>query len=191
MSFSVDTIELSMASPDTGEYMTANVYYVEGVKDASNNLRPLSIGQLVMALCLQRAANLEAKIVSMMDDMNDASDLLTLLTDIEKNILDEFQKDTSAHAYELANVTVDDTPVRDFLVTQGVLVGDEHFVRNDKLRPEAEEGAHDDCVMALAIAHYVRPQQSMTVLYICASDVLLFREFLTRIISSKSVRALL
>lgn len=37
------------------------------------------------------------------------------------------------------------------------------FVRNDKLRPEAEEGAHDDCIMALAIAYYVRPQQSMTV----------------------------
>jgi len=37
------------------------------------------------------------------------------------------------------------------------------FVRNDKLRPEAEPGAHDDCIMALAIAFYVRPQQSMTV----------------------------
>jgi phage terminase large subunit len=37
------------------------------------------------------------------------------------------------------------------------------FVRNDKLRPEAEPGAHDDCVLALAIAHYVRPQQSMQV----------------------------
>jgi len=37
------------------------------------------------------------------------------------------------------------------------------FVRNEKLRPEAEEGAHDDCVMALAIAFYVRPQQSMAV----------------------------
>lgn len=37
------------------------------------------------------------------------------------------------------------------------------FVRNEKLRPEAEPGAHDDCVIALAIAHYVRPQQSMTV----------------------------
>lgn len=35
------------------------------------------------------------------------------------------------------------------------------FVRNEKLRPEAEKGAHDDCVMALAIAHYVRPQQTM------------------------------
>lgn len=33
------------------------------------------------------------------------------------------------------------------------------FVRNEKLRPEAEPGAHDDCVMALAIAQYVRPQQ--------------------------------
>lgn len=37
------------------------------------------------------------------------------------------------------------------------------FIRNDKLRPEAEEGAHDDCIMALAIAYYVRPQQSMSV----------------------------
>lgn len=33
------------------------------------------------------------------------------------------------------------------------------FVRNEDFRAEAEEGAHDDCVMALAIAHYIRPQQ--------------------------------
>lgn len=37
------------------------------------------------------------------------------------------------------------------------------FIRNEKLRPEAEAGAHDDCVMALAIAHYVRPQQTMEI----------------------------
>ncbi len=35
------------------------------------------------------------------------------------------------------------------------------FVRNEDYRPEAEAGAHDDCVMALAIAHHVRPQQSV------------------------------
>lgn len=34
------------------------------------------------------------------------------------------------------------------------------FVRNEDFRAEAEEGAHDDLVMALAIAHYIRPQQS-------------------------------
>ncbi len=33
------------------------------------------------------------------------------------------------------------------------------FVLTDRMRPEAEPGAHDDCVMALAIAHYIRPQQ--------------------------------
>lgn len=34
------------------------------------------------------------------------------------------------------------------------------FVRNeDTLRPEAEPGAHDDTVLALAIAHFIRPQQ--------------------------------
>lgn len=34
------------------------------------------------------------------------------------------------------------------------------FVRNEKNRPEAEQGAHDDCVMSLAIAYYIRDQQS-------------------------------
>ena len=37
------------------------------------------------------------------------------------------------------------------------------FVRNEEFRPEAEAGAHDDCVMSLAIAHYIRPQQSYAV----------------------------
>ena len=35
------------------------------------------------------------------------------------------------------------------------------FVRNpETLKPEAEPGAHDDCVLSLAIAHHIRPQQS-------------------------------
>ena len=37
------------------------------------------------------------------------------------------------------------------------------FTRNQDGRAEAEHGAHDDLVMSLAIAWYIRPQQSMTV----------------------------
>lgn len=37
------------------------------------------------------------------------------------------------------------------------------FVRNEKMRAEAELGAHDDCIMSLAIAHFIRPQQSYTI----------------------------
>ncbi|MGN1010952.1 MAG: hypothetical protein ACI4QO_02570, partial [Clostridia bacterium] len=33
------------------------------------------------------------------------------------------------------------------------------FVRNESMRPEAEAGAHDDCIMALAIAVFARSQQ--------------------------------
>lgn len=34
------------------------------------------------------------------------------------------------------------------------------FVRNDRGKTEAEEGAHDDLVMGLAIAFYIRNQQT-------------------------------
>ena len=37
------------------------------------------------------------------------------------------------------------------------------FTRNQDGRAEAEAGAHDDLVMSLAIAWYIRPQQDMTV----------------------------
>lgn len=37
------------------------------------------------------------------------------------------------------------------------------FVRNEKGRAEAQEGKHDDLIMALAIAYYTREQQDMTV----------------------------
>lgn len=33
------------------------------------------------------------------------------------------------------------------------------FVRDENFKPCAEEGAHDDCVMSLAIAHYLRPYE--------------------------------
>jgi len=37
------------------------------------------------------------------------------------------------------------------------------FVYDENWKAQAEEGEHDDLVMALAIAHRIRPQQSMTV----------------------------
>ena len=37
------------------------------------------------------------------------------------------------------------------------------FIKDDKGKPVAEQGKHDDRVMALAIAHYIRPQQRYTV----------------------------
>lgn len=38
------------------------------------------------------------------------------------------------------------------------------FVYDEQWKPQAEEGEHDDLVMSLAIAHYIRSQQSVTLL---------------------------
>lgn len=87
MAIDAATFDLSMKSPETGTYLTANVYYVDGVTDADGARRPLSIGQLVMALCLQRAADLEDRIVAKMDEMNLVSEQLELMTQIETDVL--------------------------------------------------------------------------------------------------------
>ena len=60
---------------------------------------------------------------------------------------------------ELIKATREDiTIVNDQTTLQEMLT----FVRGEDWKPEAEAGAHDDCVMSLAIAHYIRPQQRYT-----------------------------
>ena len=88
MAIAVDTFDLSLRSTETGQRLTANVYYVDGVTDASGLPRALSIGELVMALCLDRAAKLEAGIIALMEQMNNTTAKLEALTEIEQDIVD-------------------------------------------------------------------------------------------------------
>lgn len=67
--------------------LTANYYTVEGVTNPDGSLRALSIGQLVMALCLARATELEAEIIEIVEDLNKTSEDLERLTEIESAIV--------------------------------------------------------------------------------------------------------
>ena len=88
MAIGVDGIVLSMKDPVTREYLTANVYTVDGVYEpGGTELRRLSIGQLVMALCLQRAAALEGQVIGKMSEIENTSTLLELMTEIENAVL--------------------------------------------------------------------------------------------------------
>ena len=104
MAIGVDQIYLSLTSPETGEYLTANVYTVDGVYEADGvTPRRLSIGQLVMALCLKRATDLESGywyddpttgerkrvkgIIDKMGEVENTSTQLECLTKIENDIL--------------------------------------------------------------------------------------------------------
>ena len=55
---------------------------------------------------------------------------------------------------EHINNIVDKDTLREMLV----------FIKNESGRPEAQEGEHDDLVMGLAIAYYIREQQSFKLL---------------------------
>ena len=88
----IETVEfnLSMTDPDTGEYLTANTYSLT-VKDADGAtetlLTNLSIGQLVMALCLERAVAREREIIDTMNTLNLTSSQLEALTTIETDVV--------------------------------------------------------------------------------------------------------
>ena len=73
--------------PEGQSSIYANYYTVEGVTNPDGSLRALSIGQLVMALCLRRATELEAEIIETVDSLNKTSEDLERLTEIESAIV--------------------------------------------------------------------------------------------------------
>lgn len=79
---SMNRIDDPFKHPDlvSGAALTANVYNF-------GNLENLSIGQLVMALCLARASELEAQIITLMETMNTTSAQLEALTEIEEDLV--------------------------------------------------------------------------------------------------------
>lgn len=139
MAIGIDTFDLSMVNPDTGRFLTANVYTVDGVTNADGSLRELSIGQLVMAICLQRASALETSIIELMEEMNATSAKLEDMTKIEQAIIDEFSANTGGHAYSVNNVSVEaSTSAAQLLRDIGVLDSSQIYVRNDSVMSAAD-----------------------------------------------------
>ena len=104
----IGTVEfdLSLVSPETGEYLTARAYTVEGVNNVDGTPRELSIGQLVMAICLQRATALEEQIIALMETMNMTSLQLEIMTQIEEEILaDTVNMTSKSVSYNGSNYT--------------------------------------------------------------------------------------
>jgi hypothetical protein len=86
------------------------------------------------------------------------------------------QEDSYMHGYEKKYGFKTTSVTRPIIIAQLVeiareeinLINDKNtlremltFVKNEKGRPEAMRGSHDDHVMGLAIAYYIRPQQKM------------------------------
>ncbi len=108
----IGTVEfdLSMIDQETGLYMTGRVYTVDGITNADGSLRELSIGQLVMAICLDRAAKLEASIIALMEKMNETSARLVEMTKVEQAVVDWAGQQTESAYMRLTNSRFADGP---------------------------------------------------------------------------------
>ena len=137
MAFETVEFDLSMVNPDTGRYLTGRVYTVDGIENVDGSLRELSIGQLVMAICLTRAAELEESIIALMEEMNSTSAMLESLTEAEQGVVDYYAASPTQHAYKLADHTIVEGSAagmnyRTFLQGLGVIGSDIQWVRDDK-----------------------------------------------------------
>jgi len=76
----------------------ANVYTVEGVYDG-DNLRQLSLAELVMVVCLARATEKERIVIALMSEMSETTNTLNALSDIENKLLEGIALDDITETY--------------------------------------------------------------------------------------------
>ena len=79
--FGTEMMPLTMRDSNTGRILTATVYTVDGVDGV------LSMGQLVMAICLSRASDVERELIDLMADVEQTSQKLTCLTKIQSELV--------------------------------------------------------------------------------------------------------
>lgn len=75
--FTVTTFDLSLTNSETGNPLVANLYHVDGIS------RALSIAELVMAICLQKATEIESAIITRMEAQSKMTVNLESLTEIQ------------------------------------------------------------------------------------------------------------
>jgi len=83
--FVTNHVELSLRNAETGRALTANVYKMT-FDDGS--YRVMSMGQLVMAVCLDRAVEKEDAVVAMMEEMARTTEKIEVISDIENKVLE-------------------------------------------------------------------------------------------------------
>ena len=116
--FTSELIPLTVKNPSTGRLLTAYVYTIEGLEGE------FSMGQLVMAICLSRAADIEAELVAIMEDVDSTSAKLDTLTQIQEQLVawfdthgtkDEFTGFGDDVSFDYNGTTIPGSEWRNFL----------------------------------------------------------------------------
>ncbi len=108
--------------------LKGSLYTVAGVTDATGALRRLSMAELVMVVCLARAAEKERAVVELMKEMSNTTDVLNALTEIEMKLIEGQALNTITGSWKYDGQTY--TKAVDFLGAIGILPIDENKLQN-------------------------------------------------------------
>jgi len=117
-SFVTNNVDLSLCNAETGKALTANVYKMT-FDDGSS--RVLSMGQLVMAICLDRAVEKEDAIIAMMEEMARTTEKIEALSDIENRVLERKDPISLADIKGSWTMTDDDGNVNTYTDAQSAM----------------------------------------------------------------------
>ena len=86
MDFTTDAVNLSIRNAETGKALTANIYCVQFDDGTS---RVMTIAELVMAICLARATEMEDDVVEIMNQMALTTENIEALSDVEAKVVEQ------------------------------------------------------------------------------------------------------
>ena len=92
--FGTEMMPLTMRNSETGRVLTASVYTLDGVDGV------LSMGQLVLAICLSRAADIESGIVNLMTEIEQTSAKLNALTKIQAELVKWYDESAASATFD-------------------------------------------------------------------------------------------
>ena len=141
--FGTEMMPLTMRNSETGRVLTATVYTLDGVEGT------LSMGQLVLAICLSRAADIESGIVGLMTDIEQTSAKLNALTKIQAELVKWYDESAASATfncqlkdeswtYKEGTKTYSCKNWRDFLITACGMTDDELTKTPPLTRAEVE-----------------------------------------------------
>ena len=136
---------------DVNKTAKGTYYTVAGVKDATGALRQLSMAELVMVICLARAAEKEAAVIALMETMSSNTAVLEALTEVEQGIVDDFNSSSHRDPYTLethriTKGTYAGIDYRTFLYNQGVIDNRARWVYLGGLPTPGQDIKYDDLI---------------------------------------------
>ena len=136
---------------DVDKTAKGQYYTVAGVKDSSGALRHLSIAELVMVICLERAAAKEAEVIRLMKEMSDTTAKLEALTEVEQAIVDDFNAASHRDPYTLSDHRINQgiysgVDFRTFLQGMGVIDNVAKWIYLGGLPTPGQDIRYDDLI---------------------------------------------